>query len=43
MIKRYIKTTPIGAIRVTPDNHDELRAFAYPQEITFGYELMMHW
>lgn len=42
MIKKYIKATPVGAIRVTPDNHDELRAFAYPQEITFGYELMAH-
>ena len=42
MIKRYIKTTPIGAIRVTPDNQDELRAFAFPQEITFGYKIIMH-
>ncbi|WP_418953592.1 hypothetical protein [Streptococcus sp.] len=42
MIKKYIKTTPIGAIRVTPDNQEELRAFAFPQEVTFGYEIIMH-
>ncbi|SNU09830.1 hypothetical protein SAMN05216470_2047 [Streptococcus equinus] len=42
MIKKYIKTTPIGAIRVTPDNQDELRAFAYPQEITSGNEFVNH-
>lgn len=42
MIKKYIKTTPIGAIRVTPDNQEELRAFAFPQEITFGYEIIMN-
>jgi hypothetical protein len=42
MIKRYIKTTPIGAIQVTPDNQEEVKAFAFPQGITFGYELMMH-
>ena len=42
MIKKYIKTTPIGAIRVTPDNQDELRAFAFPQEINFGYKIIMH-
>lgn len=39
MIKKYIKTTPIGAIQVTPDNHDELSAFAYPQEITLVMNL----
>jgi hypothetical protein len=43
MIKRYIKTTPIRAIQVTPDNQEEVKAFAFPQGITFGYELMMHW
>lgn len=37
MIRKYIKTTPVGAIRVAPDNQEELRAFAFPQEITFGY------
>lgn len=42
MIRKYIKATPIEAIRVTPDNQEELRAFAYSQEITFGYELIMH-
>lgn len=42
MIKRYIKTTHIGAIRVTPDNQEELKAFAFPQEITFGYEIIMN-
>lgn len=36
MIKKYIKTTPIEAVQVTPDNHEEVKAFAYPQEITFG-------
>lgn len=42
MIKKYIKTTPVEAIQVTPDNHEEVKAFAYPQEIIFGYELIMH-
>lgn len=42
MIKKYIKTTSIEAIRVTSDNREELRAFAFPQEITFGYEIIMH-
>lgn len=42
MIKKYIKTTPIGAIRVMPYNQEELRAFAFPQEITFGYEIITH-
>lgn len=42
MVKKYIKTTPVGAVQVTPDNHEEVKAFAYPQEITFGYELIMH-
>ncbi|MBT0897654.1 hypothetical protein KJW57_00160 [Streptococcus lutetiensis] len=42
MIKKYIKTTTVGAVQVTPDNHGEVKAFAYPQEITFGYELIMH-
>lgn len=42
MIKKYIKTTPVEAIRVTSDNREELRAFAFPQEITFGYEIIMH-
>ena len=32
MIKKYIKTTPVGAIRVTPDNQDEIRAFAFPKK-----------
>lgn len=32
---------PVGAIRVTPDNQEELRAFAFPQEITF-YDTIMH-
>lgn len=42
MIKKYIKTTPIGAIRVTPDNHDEVKEFAYPQEITYGTSGSFH-
>lgn len=42
MIKKYIKTTPIEAIQVTLDNKEEVREFAFPQEIIFGYELIMH-
>lgn len=42
MIKKYIKTTPVGAIRVTPDNHEEVKAFAYPQEITYGTSGSFH-
>lgn len=42
MIKKYIKTTPIEAIQVTPDNHDEVREFASDQPIIFGYELIIH-
>lgn len=42
MIKKYVKTTPIEEIQVTPDNHKELEEFASKQRITFGYELIMH-
>lgn len=42
MIKKYVKTTPIEAIQVTPDNHKELEEFASKQRITFGYELIMY-
>ena len=40
--KLYTLKIPVGAVQVTPDNHGEVKAFAYPQEITFGYELIMH-
>lgn len=36
MIKKYIKTTSIEAIQVTEANHEEVREFAYPQEIIYG-------
>lgn len=36
MIKEYVKTATVKAIQVTPDNHDEVKEFAYPQEIGFG-------
>lgn len=36
MIKKYIKTTPIEAIQITPDNREEVKEFAFPQEITYG-------
>lgn len=42
MIKKYIKTTPVEAIQVTENNHDEVREFAPNQPIIFGYELIMH-
>ncbi len=42
MIKKYIKTTPVEAIQVTEDNHDEIREFASNQPVIFGYELIMH-
>lgn len=42
MIKKYIKTTPIEAIQVTPDNHDEVREFASPQGVTFGTNGSFH-
>lgn len=42
MIKEYIKTTPVRAVQVTPDNREEVKELAFPQEITFGYGLIMH-
>lgn len=42
MIKKYIKTTPVEAVQVTPDNHEEVKAFAYPQEITYGTSGSFH-
>ena len=36
MIKKYIKTTPVEAIQVTPNNREEVREFAKPQGITYG-------
>lgn len=42
MIKKYIKTTPVEAIRVTEDNHEKVQEFAKLQSIRFGYELIMH-
>lgn len=42
MIKKYIKTTPVEAIQVTEDNHEEVQEFAKPQSIRFGYELIIH-
>ncbi|MCO4564838.1 hypothetical protein Si081_01093 [Streptococcus infantarius subsp. infantarius] len=42
MIKKYIKTTPIRAVQVTPDNREEVDAFAYPQEITYENEIIIH-
>ena len=43
MIKKYIKTTPVEAIQVTENNHDELQEFAKLQSIRFGYaKYIMH-
>ena len=43
MIKKYIKTTPVEAIQVTENNHEELQEFAKLQSIRFGYAgLRMH-
>lgn len=42
MIKKYIKTTPIGAVQVSSDNREEVEKFAYPQEITYGNEIITH-
>ena len=43
MIKKYIKTTPVEAIQVTENNHEELQEFAKLQSIRFGYaKYIMH-
>ena len=42
MIKKYMKTSPVEAVQVTPNNYEEVREFAFSQEIIFGYELIMH-
>ena len=43
MIKKYIKTTPVKAIQVTENNHEEVQEFAKLQSIIFSYaELIMH-
>ena len=43
MIKKYIKTTPVEAIQVTENNHEEVQEFAKLQSIRFSYaELIMH-
>ena len=43
MIKKYIKTTPVKAIKVTENNHEEVQEFAKLQSVRFSYaELIMH-
>lgn len=36
MIKKYIKTSPVEAIQVTEDNHDEVKRFIGAFDIGFG-------
>ncbi|MCY7166384.1 hypothetical protein [Streptococcus gallolyticus] len=36
MIKKYIKTTPVEAIQVTPTNHEEVKRFIGAFDIGFG-------
>ncbi|WP_447584358.1 hypothetical protein ACQ1P6_07610 [Streptococcus pasteurianus] len=42
MIKKYIKTTPVEAIQVTPYNYYEVREFAKNQNIVFGEIGLFH-
>jgi hypothetical protein len=42
MIKKYIKTTPVEAIQVTEDNHEETKEFAFLQRIVFCYGPIRH-
>nr|WP_205397298.1 hypothetical protein [Streptococcus lutetiensis] len=42
MIKKYIKTTPIEAIQVTPYNYYEVIKFAKNQKIKFGEIGLFH-
>ena len=43
MIKKYIKTTPVEAIQVTENNHEEVQEFADLQSVRCSYaELIMH-
>ena len=36
MIKEYVKIATVKALQVTPDNHEEVKEFAYPQSVGFG-------
>ena len=42
MIKKYIKTTPVEAIQVTPYNYVDIIEFANNQEIKFGSIGLFH-
>lgn len=42
MIKKYIKVTPIEAIQVTENNHEEVREFASNQPVIFGDKFNYH-
>lgn len=41
MIKKYIKTTPVEAIQVTENNHEEVNEFVC-RYVTFGYGFKTH-
>jgi len=36
MIKKYIKTSPVEAIQITPTNHEEVKRFIGAFDIGFG-------